>query len=284
MPADKQPELHVGYPTSYLPEIGNRPHIFDPALRHYPHGFRQGDPKFADESTRLYWEWMQQEAMTHLLGITKACSWKDGPILRGSVVLWHYLGGQARVPRDLDWLVQPTSLKPDSPLIQDFFREVVARLRDEPSFGSGAFEPDEIRYDDIWVYDKSPGLRLVFPWYAQNMPVGMVQMDFAFQEPLPTAPVYLDLPGASGVRAASLEQLLAWKLYWLKEDDYPQGKDLYDATLIAEHLYAAGTPYSFDLPDTLVSDVYWDDFLSEYPDVQGDPASWAKRLRAALTL
>ncbi|PYC74957.1 hypothetical protein C7C45_03455 [Micromonospora arborensis] len=37
------------------------------------------------------------------------------------------------------------------------------------------------------------------------------------------------------VLAAPAPLALAWKLLWLATDRYPQGKDLYDAALLAEH-------------------------------------------------
>lgn len=40
--------------------------------------------------------------------------------------------------------------------------------------------------------------------------------------------------GPVTVRAASPALSLAWKLFWLETDAYPQGKDLYDAILLAE--------------------------------------------------
>ena len=42
-----------------------------------------------------------------------------------------------------------------------------------------------------------------------------------------------DLPEVP-VLAASNEESLAWKLLWLFSDFYPQGKDRYDAVLLAE--------------------------------------------------
>ncbi len=284
MPGNNRQDRPFGYPTSFLGSLKDRPEIYDPALRHYPLPYRLGEPRFSEEQGRLYWEVVQQRAMTHLLSLTKAASWKDGPILRGSVVLRHYLGIKARAPRDLDWLVLPTTWKPNSREARLFFDDVLSRLRREPEFEGGEFQPYDVLYDEIWVYDKTPGQRLVFPWQGPNLPRGLVQMDFAFQELMPTEPVLIHLPGVGAIRTASLEQCLAWKLFWLEKDSRPQGKDLYDATLIAEHLSAAGTPYSFDLPDSLTDGMNWGEFTREYPAVKGDLQTWTQRLQAALTL
>ena len=44
------------------------------------------------------------------------------------------------------------------------------------------------------------------------------------------------LPGvAAPMLAAPAPLALAWKLLWLATDTYPQGKDLYDAVLLAEN-------------------------------------------------
>jgi hypothetical protein len=100
--------------------------------------------------------------------------------------------------------------------------------------------------------------------------------------------------GCVSVRAAGPAQSLAWKLLWLMTDVYPQGKDLYDAVLLAER---------FRLPHHVLADtlrrgevappataagltrdwqVDWDNFLVEYPAAGGDAAGWLLRLEAAL--
>ncbi|HEY6795948.1 MAG TPA: hypothetical protein VI248_14825 [Kineosporiaceae bacterium] len=60
--------------------------------------------------------------------------------------------------------------------------------------------------------------------------------NIVFGAHLPLAPQPLTLPGvAVPVLAAPAPLALAWKLMWLATDRYPQGKDLYDAALLAEH-------------------------------------------------
>jgi len=93
--------------------------------------------------------------------------------------------------------------------------------------------------DEIWTYDRVPGRRLMLPWEAEGMPGGWVQLDFVFGEKVhgesEQALIALT-PGRSGVPlfVASKRLSLAWKLTWLLTDTYPQGKDLYDAVLLAE--------------------------------------------------
>jgi hypothetical protein len=87
---------------------------------------------------------------------------------------------------------------------------------------------------------------MVFVWQAEGLPPGHVQMDFVFGERLWTLPQAVEIPLLSGgsalVQAASQELSLAWKLVWLETDMYPQGKDLYDATLLAQQ-----TPLRLDI-------------------------------------
>ncbi|WP_405531399.1 nucleotidyl transferase AbiEii/AbiGii toxin family protein [Streptomyces avidinii] len=146
-----------------------------------------------------------------------------------------------------------------------------------------------------------PGRRLVLPWSAPGLPGGQVQLDFVFNEQLPAAPEPADVSGVR-LRAATPELSLAWKLVWLATDMYPQGKDLYDAVLLAERCTA---PYELvhtvfresgeyfppkapqDTPLTLeafaeVKWADWDTFRADYPGISGSAESYAERLLTAL--
>ncbi|MER6982641.1 hypothetical protein ABT317_38195 [Streptomyces carpinensis] len=91
---------------------------------------------------------------------------------------------------------------------------------------------------------------------------------------------------------------MAWKLMWLLTDAHPQGKDLYDAVLLAEH-----TPLRFELLREVLLDaepsegcrpvgpgeisaleqtVEWNHFVAEYPDIPGTAADFVDRLVTAL--
>ena len=88
----------------------------------------------------------------------------------------------------------------------------------------------------IWTYERADGLRLALPFDTPDLANGTVQIDVVFGEHLPLAPQPLTLPGvAVPVLAAPASLALPWKLMWLATDCYPQGKDLYDAALLAEH-------------------------------------------------
>jgi len=159
--------------------------------------------------------------------------------------------------------------------------------------------------DEIWTYDRVPGRRLVIPWSADGLPDGIVQLDFVFTEELPATPVRTPLPRLSGPGApielwtASAELSLAWKVLWLISDCYPQGKDLYDAVLLAESTPLAygllrkvfehvddgrydANPVLLEHLAQLKAFVEWDEFRKDYPEV-GDPAAaFVERLTAAL--
>ncbi|MEV0128924.1 nucleotidyl transferase AbiEii/AbiGii toxin family protein [Dactylosporangium sp. NPDC050688] len=86
------------------------------------------------------------------------------------------------------------------------------------------------------------GARVLVPWRAGDL-TGTVQLDFAFDEPLPEPPVLTAIPrGAGGAPTvawtASRALSLLWKLHWIAEDRAREGdargKDVYDAVLLAE--------------------------------------------------
>ncbi|MEJ8644468.1 nucleotidyl transferase AbiEii/AbiGii toxin family protein [Streptomyces sp. MS1.HAVA.3] len=154
--------------------------------------------------------------------------------------------------------------------------------------------------EDIWTYERVPGRRLVLPWSAPGLPGGHVQLDFVFNEPLPAAPEPADVAGVR-LPAATRELSLAWKLVWLATDSYPQGKDLYDAVLLAESCAAPyellhtvfrdsgeffpPVPWVRKLDLDAFSEVEWadwDTFAAEYPGIPGSASSYAERLLTAL--
>jgi hypothetical protein len=118
-------------------------------------------------------------------------------------------------------------------------------------------------------------------------------------------PIPTRLGGNIPIWSASKELSLAWKLLWLETDMYSQGKDLYDATLLAEQtqlpfeLLRQVLESSEDWIDCLKwvpnfswksgypwlsesRDIDWDNFILEYPWVEGNAQSWIDRLSLAL--
>lgn len=140
-----------------------------------------------------------------------------------------------------------------------------------------------------------PGRRLVIPWTAgaDGVPAGSVQLDFVFNERLPAPAEPAGIRGPQGtapvvVHAATRALSLAWKVLWLVSDMHPEGKDLYDAVLLAE---------SAELPFALLREVFrgvddgcydrspvllrtiseterdWSEFRKEYPPGTGTVAA-----------
>ena len=123
------------------------------------------------------------------------------------------------------------------------------------------------------------------------------QIDVAYDEPLPEPPELIAVPRGGGlpptaVWAASPRLSLAWKVQWLALDQLRQGrsdgKDLYDAVLLAEldgmrlsprlkHEIRSRLPERDILrPDTVHG------WTIDTAGLPGDPAVWLDRLAAAL--
>ncbi|WP_308405285.1 nucleotidyl transferase AbiEii/AbiGii toxin family protein [Streptomyces sp. B93] len=231
-------------------------------------------------------------------------------------------------PEGLHWLLEPDDLE-TVPVRE----ELLALVRRRPVAAPGVvLHPDGARDDPAWAYSEyslyysessgcgAPGLRVVIPWSAEGLPAGEARLDFARDERLPQAPVLTAIPAADGsgptpVRTASRELSLAWKLLWLHIDSASategraQGKDLYDAVLLAE---SPGTRLPRRLLRTVFrrepahpadrtagnrptadaglsrlelirpSDVDWTAFRTEHPWVPGTAEDWLNRLRRAL--
>ncbi len=126
-----------------------------------------------------------------------------------------------------------------------------------------------------------------------------MQVDVVFGEELPIPPSPITLPGVrEPVPAATAGLSLAWKLLWLFTDWYPQGKDLYDAVLLAEHTTVdlalvrdlmrpeLGSDADEFTGQTVLGldDVQWANFALDYPELVDDPDEqpWLRRLALAL--
>lgn len=145
--------------------------------------------------------------------------------------------------------------------------------------------------DEIWTYERVPGRRLVFRYEHDGL-TGSVQLDFVYNEELPMEPERLPI-GDAWLLTAGPELSLAWKILWLETDSYPQGKDLYDAVLLAERTDITPTliwqildpelkTFDFQPASVLEWDVDWWNFLDEYPWIEGTAESWKRRLALAL--
>ncbi|SOD65702.1 Nucleotidyl transferase AbiEii toxin, Type IV TA system [Streptomyces zhaozhouensis] len=300
--APRRPRL----PATLLPapEGLRRPEIFDPALKHFPRAFRAGEPTFDDPAARDAWHRARRTALDLVLAGVAGGRWADHLVLRGSVLLANWFGDAARDPGDLDLVVVPAAWAMDGPetsgLLADVARDAEAAAR---AHGGVAIDAAGAAVEGIWTYDRVPGRRMVLPWSAPGTPGGTVQLDLVFNEPLPERPEAVRLrplgdgPGAL-VLGASPGLSLAWKLLWVVSDMHVQGKDIYDALLLAER-----TPPDFALVraaflavpssegerltppgDWWISwlgdmEVEWEHFVREYPELAARTADYATRLR-----
>ncbi|WP_205647930.1 nucleotidyl transferase AbiEii/AbiGii toxin family protein [Actinomadura rubteroloni] len=265
---------------------------------------RAGPPRFASATKKHRWSVARRQALDHVLTAVASSPWADHLVLRGSLLLRAWYGEAAREPHDLDFVVVPASfgIADDraEPMLAD-----LARRAEDVSHRSGdvRLSADDAVRDDIWTYDRVPGRRLVLPWGTDGLPEGTVQLDFVFNEPLPVAPTWTPLPPLSGtgatlrVQAATPELSLAWKVMWLLDDMYPQGKDLYDALLLAgdtpldfrllaDVLVAADPTHVRRLPtldDVKRLRVDWPEFQKEHPELPGTETDAHQRLIHALT-
>ncbi|MBX7223194.1 MAG: nucleotidyl transferase AbiEii/AbiGii toxin family protein [Blastocatellia bacterium] len=293
------------YPNSYraasksVSEVG-RPKVFEPALQHYGRAFRLGDPLFQSQEEGAFWYQARQQVMGHLLLLIEESAWKDHLVLRGSVLLKAWLGDATREPGDIDWVFRPATVPINSPMAHDLFEWLKYIAAKNSQAGDAIIQVADIAVDDIWTYERANGRRILFPWKVDGLPPGEIQMDVVFQETLPSPPVPVPVHSEQGsggfLWAASPELSLAWKLLWLETDCYPQGKDLFDATLLAERTSLpfelfekvmhsgecyCGTQWSETFP--LGWAVDWDNFKQEYPWVQGEVDEWKNRLVKAIT-
>ncbi|WP_371615768.1 nucleotidyl transferase AbiEii/AbiGii toxin family protein [Streptomyces sp. NBC_00454] len=269
--------------------------VFDPSLKQFHNAYRAGDPVFDDPARTSAWLAARRAALDAVLLAVSESPWGDSLVLRGSVLLADWFGEAAREPGDLDFVVVPRSWNIDDGRTARMLEGIAAGAARR----AGIKESGAV-CEGIWTYDRVPGTRMVLPWEVPGLPGGEVQLDFVFNERLPEEPEPVELACGAVVLAASPALSLAWKLLWLVSDSYPQGKDLYDAVLLAE---------AFDLPYALLDQVFrlapeqplrhpgvtmediaaygnvgheWDHFTAEYPQLSGPEEEYARRLVAAL--
>ncbi|WP_371502397.1 nucleotidyl transferase AbiEii/AbiGii toxin family protein [Kitasatospora sp. NBC_00374] len=269
--------------------------VFDPALAGYSRALRPSEPAFADPEVAERWLRARREALNTVLSAVAGSAWADHLVLRGSVLLRAWYGEAAREPGDLDFVVRPEDWELEDERTDRMIGEIAAGA--ERLSGRVRLHADRAAADEIWTYSRVPGRRLVLPWSAPGLPGGTVQLDFVFTEHLPAEPAPAELPGVSGALTAATRELsLAWKVLWLVSDNHPQGKDLYDAVLLAD-----STEVSYDLlrevflladeswggwpvvPGQLAElEVDWDEFRKDYPYLADSCAELPARLAAAL--
>lgn len=217
---------------------------FDPALKHFAEAYRPLDPEIEDPVVREAWLRARRAAMAVALRAVHSAGWAPSLVLRGSMLMARWFGSAAREPHDLDFVVVPADWRIEEDRTGRMLDEIAAAA--EHLAGDLDMPAAEAASEYIWTYERVPGRRLVLPWSVPGLPCGQVQLDFVFNEPLPVAADPVEVAGVP-LLGATRELSLAWKLMWLAADMYPQGKDLYDAVLLAE---------SCALPFTLLEEVF----------------------------
>ncbi|MFI6145571.1 nucleotidyl transferase AbiEii/AbiGii toxin family protein [Streptomyces sp. NPDC051109] len=301
-PLDEETRARRELPRTLRPVAGagvrQRP-VFDPSVKHLQRAYRAGDPVFDDPERTAAWTSARRAAMDAVLLAVSGSEWADSLVLRGSVLLADWFGEAAREPGDLDFVVVPET--------QALAGGRSARMLDgiaAAADGRAGLKASGAVRERIWTYDRVPGQRMVLPWSVPGLPAGQVQLDFVFNEHLAAPPEPVELGCGAAVLAASPALSLAWKLLWILSDAHPQGKDLYDAVLLAER-YAL--PYGllqdvfrlageWPLPDrevelqdfaNLADAAYpgteWEHFEAEYPHLaSAGEAAFVERLVEAL--
>ncbi|MFJ5887913.1 nucleotidyl transferase AbiEii/AbiGii toxin family protein [Streptomyces californicus] len=276
--------------------------VFDPALKQFPNAFRASDPVFPSPAATRAWQTARASALAAVRDGVAASPWAEALVLRGSVLMALWFGEEAREPGDLDFVVAPASWRMEEERTSGLLTGVAEAAEARAAQGG-----DGVRIsaagavcEDIWTYERVPGRRMMLPWEAPGTPGGWVQLDFVFGERLPEPPERITLPAGGVLYAATPALSLAWKVMWLISDMYAQGKDLYDATLLAERHplpdallqevfrlsgewpeYGRTRVEGGDL-DTALASVEWHHFAGEYPRFAGREAEFAGRLRTAL--
>lgn len=283
-------KLPPTFAAAAVPDGTVRRLVFDPALKHIPSAFRPGDPEFTDPADATRWQSARRRATDRVLTAIAESSWGRRLFLRGSRLLRAWIGDTAREPGDLDFV----AVDSDLPRTDEWAVELLKGLST-----TEGLQPHSAVSADIWTYERAQGRRLVIPWRVPDLPAGSVQVDVVFGEPVQEPPqrvsVATELGGELSVRAATPGQSLAWKLLWLVTDMHSQGKDLYDATLLAESTFlprrlleatfhAAGETRPLVSANELVRrwTTEWGWFQNEYPWVSGTEEEWRDRLERAL--
>jgi hypothetical protein len=296
----RSPSRHHGQPATLQRAQEwdrQRPTFFDPALRHFAFGHRQGEPTFDDAATAKRFHAARQRLMLHVLRVIARSPFREHVVLRGSFLLRATLGDLARDPHDLDFVVTPQTFTHDGEWAKALVAALPGLLAAHPLEADLHLDVAGMATDEIWTYERCRGRRILFPWRGEGLPAAGLQIDISFGEPLADAPVETRIAADLQMLAASPALSLAWKLLWLHTDIEPQGKDLYDATLLAERtvlpvevllaVLSHGRPFPVtEVPVGLlpvVDDVAWEDFGIEY-GLGGEhtAAGYVARLRAAL--
>jgi hypothetical protein len=269
-----------------------------------PDGLRIEEGRAVMATRDEMWIRARREALHLALAAVSGNKRADLLMLRGSALMPGWYPAAAREPGDLDFVVLAQNWEAADRRTDVLFAQLA---RDAERLSAGT---EHVRFDaagaesgDIQAYDGVPGRSLLLPWRAEGFDRAWVRLDFAFGERIHVEPERSERALSPGWRAvpvltASKELSLAWKIVWLLTDACAQGKDLYDAVLLAEDtplsqrvlrdaLVAADERYRdqpvalSDLADLDV-EAEWEYFQVEHPSVKGSADEWLRRLCVAL--
>ncbi|OMI89700.1 hypothetical protein BSZ07_12455 [Streptomyces sp. M1013] len=303
-PLDEETRRAEQLPRTLRPvpgdDVTQRP-VFDPALKQYQNAYRATDPSFTDPERGTAWRAARRRALDLVLAAVAGSEWVDSLVLRGSMLMSTWFGEEAREPGDLDFVVVPRSWRIDDGRTERMLTALAeaAQARARAEGGTVGMSARGAVVEDIWTYDRVPGLRMVLPWGSPGLPGGHVQLDFVFEERLPEPPEPVELSGGAVLYAATPGLSLAWKLMWLINDVHGQGKDLYDAVLLAERqtlrrdllheVFRLSGEWPYPREHILLEDVVeaagyveWDHFVTEYPRFRDRGDEFAERLVRAV--
>jgi hypothetical protein len=279
----------------------SRHRLFDPALKHFDSAYRPAD-SVVPEELRPAWGAARRRALESVVTAVSRSGWAGSLVLRGSMLLADRFGDAAREPKDLDFVVVPAHWRIEEERTTTMLDDIAsAAQRCTQEQGDGpVIDAAGAESEYIWTYERVPGRRMVLPWQAPGLPAGQVQLDFVFNEQLPVDPRPETVCGVP-LLTATLELSLAWKVVWLIDDLYPQGKDLYDAVLLAErgplgnallqevfrlsgNELPSGGQEELRLEDLRESlkHLDWNHFVLDYPQFADGRDEYVRRLLAAL--
>jgi Nucleotidyl transferase AbiEii toxin, Type IV TA system len=250
--------------------------VFDPSLKHFESAYRFGG--LADNSspeTAKIWRRKQDLCTIKVIRSLVQSPVGESLVLRGSWLMREWFESSARAPHDVDF-VCTASVTAD-----ELVRIVDPWLRNELA-SDPTLLADCLQTTTLWAYEVVQGRRFVVPWSAGDVN-GVVQVDVTVDEEIFEPPQKSDLPSAGiSVMAVTKSQALAWKIFWLMTDAHPQGKDLYDAVLLAREVSLSpelerwlrnklepemGRPWDGTLMPATTFRAEWKHFESEYPNL-----------------
>ncbi|WP_229886550.1 nucleotidyl transferase AbiEii/AbiGii toxin family protein [Streptomyces subrutilus] len=230
-------------PPTLRPVAGDdvrQPAHFDPSLRHHLRAYRAGDPVFDDPARTVARARARRAAMEAVLLAISDSPRVDSLVLRGSGLLADRFGEAAREPGWTSWWCRRAGRwgrpeRPDAGGHRGGGRRACRGRRVARAVRGHL------------TYDRAPGRRMVPSRSVPGPSAGQVRLDFVFDEHLTVGPEPVALGCGAVVLAATPALSLAWKLLWIVSDGHPQGKDLYDAALLAER---------YALPHGLLQEVF----------------------------